>query len=651
MIRAVIAGLALAWLAGCGDNRAPGDAGGDGSPLAACAGDAAAFVRQAYLALDGRRPLGQDEVAVYVDLYRAAAAAGDPPRPTVARAIMSRPEFRERWVDFALAALRVQRTDLQSEAACWGAALRETPDRALAAAVRDGAATGAGDGQPFTMLDLARSAIELDDLTPVWRAELFSMIAHPIPAANVDPVGAELARRDDFGATFDAAYLHRDVVCLGCHTSDASVTDSDDPALDRFWPVAGAAEDTVFAWPLSPDTAARAHAAFRVDGFLDGGALRPWGWAMDCGHFAARVGDDPAGIDAHLGSLAGRRTTALDLEAALGRGFAALRAGAPQRPIADPDTALAWLVTLALTEDVWREVTGTQLTIANYFPRNRASRDLLGGLAATLATSGYSLRTLLAAIVASDYFAVQPPEAMCGASPYGYPAVYDPWTAGDADPARRGNGPGDAVTALDAQTLISALAGALEWPAPPGSARFPDPAEAAFEHGIGAFLRSGEREFRGLDFQARLVWEDQVGACARPAGTAADFIDRLIVAGAAAPGATAGDLASALKDRLIGEPEITDPAERAALVPLIGPLDAPAGGVTAARLRAVCGALLETPQFLLQGIAGRGGARPALTLPGADYAAICGALARDGIGAPGRGVACSEHGLTLAGEP
>src|SRR3954468_9353821 len=69
-------------------------------------------------------------------------------------------------------------------------------------------------------------------------------------------------------------------------------------------------------------------------------------------------------------------------------GFTALRAGAPSGPIADPDTALAWLVTLTLAEDVWRQVTGTPLTIANYFPRNRAARDLLGGLAATLATIG-----------------------------------------------------------------------------------------------------------------------------------------------------------------------------------------------------------------------------------------------------------------------
>ena len=42
--------------------------------------------------------------------------------------------------------------------------------------------------------------------------------------------------------------------------------------------------------------------------------------------------------------------------------------------------------------------------------------------------------------------------------------------------------------------------------------------EFAFQQGIGAFLKNGERGFRGLDFQARLVWEDRFGTCAKPLG-------------------------------------------------------------------------------------------------------------------------------------
>jgi hypothetical protein len=219
-------------VAACGTDHypPPPDAGGSGQPYTACSGDAASFVRQSFLALDGRRPLGQPEVDVYVDLYNAAAAKGADPKETVARAIMARPEYTERWIDVTMDALRVQRSDIQTEAGCWDRPQRTTVDASLAMMVRGQPATGTGDGQPWTMIDLARSALSLDDISPVFRAQLFSMVSHPIPAANVGQVEAELARRADFGETFDSGYLHRDIVCLSCHNSERSVTDSDDPA-------------------------------------------------------------------------------------------------------------------------------------------------------------------------------------------------------------------------------------------------------------------------------------------------------------------------------------------------------------------------------------------------------------------------------------
>ena len=684
--------LGASGCGGCGNDAAP-DAGVDaagGNSFDQCDGDPASFVRQAFLALDGRRPKSQAEVNVYVDLYTAASTLGDDPRDVVARAIMNRPEFADRWTDVVMDALHVQRLDVQAEASCWDDTLRTTPTTALASAVRDQRATGAGDGGSFTMLDLAKSAMLLDDLTPVYRAQLFSMVSHPIPAANVPPIEAELARREDFGGTFDASYLHRDVVCLGCHTSSMSVTDSDDPEIDRHWPVPGAAELAVYG-NANGVGAERAHAAFRVDNFVDAGSSRPWSWSTRCGSFATptSVRDDIADVDGKLASLTGKRSTVYDLEAALGRGFTALRGtGLPgDADISDPDTALAWLVTLKMTEDIWKQATGTSLTIANYFPRNEASSQQLYSLATTYATSGYSLKALLSAIVASDYFNRQPAEAACGASPYIYPAVFDPWVKADADAARRKNGPGDAVTAVDARTLIAATSAALEWSAAPGGQRFPDfgegceqsttcaqlngfcqgsfgaccqtyqnvcvmkgvfpSTEIPFQLGIGTFLRNSERGFRGLDFQARLAWEDRYGSCTRPAWVTQDFIDRLAAAAAVDPTALASDVVAALKDRLVGEPAIGDGPERDALTAIVGALDAPAAGVTAAKLREVCGALVESPQFLLQGIGGRGGDIPKLTPAAAAYDAVCTDLATTGIGVAGRAVTCAPA-VTLA---
>lgn len=696
ILAAAVATLATSVLGAggcsCNGSAATPDAMPDAGPtFDQCDADPAAFVRQAFLALSGRRPRGQAEVDVYVDLYASASELGDAPRDVVARAIMQRPEFTERWVDVVMDALHVQRLDIQTEASCWDDALRTTVTPALAAAVRDQTATQAGDGTTWTMLDLARSALALDDLTPIYRAQLFSMMSHPIPAANVAPVEAELARREDFGATFDAGYLHRDVVCLGCHTSEAAITDNEDPVLDRHWPVPGAPEAAVYGNPMGIP-ADRAHAPFRVDSFVDDGNARPWGWSSRCGSFRtpSQVGDDPAGVDGKLASLTGRRTTVYDLEGALRRGFAALRGTgvANDAPITDPDTALAWLVTLKMTEDVWRQATGTGLTIANYFPRNEASARLLYQLATTFAQRDYSLKALLSAIVASDYFARQAPDAGCG-GPYTYPAVFDPWVTSDPDPDRRGNGPGDAVTAVDARTLVSAAAGALEWTAPPGGARFPDfgegctgsttcqglanacngpfgsccythdvvcnqggvfpSTEVPFQISIGTFLRNSERGFRGLDFQARLAWENRYGACARPGWVPEDFVDRLTAVGAADATALAGDLVAALKDRLIGEPHIADGPERDALAAIVGPLDGPASAVGTDALRRVCGALLESPQFLLQGIAGRGGDRPRLTPATAGYDAVCAELVASGVGVPGRVVTCAGTLALAAG--
>ncbi len=680
--------LLVLIVAACGtDHRKPtGDDDGNDVPFTECDGDAPSFVRQSFLSLAGLRPRSQAEVDVYVDLYNAVEAAGGDPRDTVARAIMERPEFADRWIETFMDAMHVQRIDVQNEASCWDHPMRATVDAGLAMAVRMQAATTAGDGKgAWTMADLASSAIALDDPTPMYRAQLFSMVAHPIPAANVPAKEAELARRADFGETFDSGFLHRDVVCLSCHNSEVSVTDSDDPVMDRHWPVPGLAETAVYGASAGVEVD-RAHAMFRVDGFVSGSA-RPWGWSQDCGEFSTTVGDDIAGVDGKFASLSGRRVTVYNLEQALARGFDKLRGQLPpigmDGAISDPDVALAWLVTLKMTEDVYKRATGTALTIANYFPRNQASSELLYSLATHFTQSGYSLKSLLVAIVSTDYFNRQPPELGCGKGPYTYPDVFDPWVTSDTDPERRFNGPGDAVTAVDARTLVSATRGALDWAAPPAASRFPDygdgceestcsqmqqycnqfnaccnsyqaacvmggvmpSVQVPFERGVGMFLRNSERGFRGLDFQARLVWEDRFGACTRPTWVQTDFIDKIVAAAAADSSATVGDIAAAIKDRIIGESAIVDATEKAAIAGLFGAsIEMPASSVTVATARQFCGALLGTPQFLLQGIAGRGGERPKLTPAEVSYDAICAEVAPR---VTGRTVSCAGGTLTV----
>ena len=692
MRRVKLAALVVALATACGGDDTPPP-----TPLTwdQCDAAADAFVRDATLALLGRRPTSQHEVDAFVALYTAADAAhtADPtlptPRAVVAEALLAGSERGPRWTTHFMDALRVARVDDQSQLGCWSEARRPTIDATLATFVRDNPAEQSA-GASFTMLDLAQSAIAADDPTVIYRAHLYALVGRPLVAANVSAIEAELARRADVGATFDSAYLNRDLVCLGCHNSEASVTDADDPATDRHWPMPGLVDRAVFG-SSNGIAAAVAHAAFRVDGFLDGGGWRPWGMTGQCGSFAppTSVGPDIAGVDGRLASLRGDRLTVRDLDGALARGLTALRGGmlmvGVDNTVADPDAALAYMVATSIVESVWREVVGTPLTIANYFPRNQAARDQLRALTDGFIASNYSLDHLLVAIVDSDFFSRQAPDAACSAAPYSYPAVFDPWVVSDADPTRHGNGPGDAVAPLSARTLLSAAYAALDWPAP-ATESFPideescapldcqdlnascqfgnvccityqvkcegqgDPSlleEMPFQRAIGAFLKLGERGFRGLDFQARLAWEDRFGVCAKPASVLGDdFLDRAVTAGRAAPGATVADVVAVVKDRLTGESAIEPTAEAPALAAVLGiALTTPAANLDVTAVRRLCGVLLSSPQFVLSGIAGRGGPAPTLVVGGDDQAATCARIAA----APPTGwtIAC-EGGLLTA---
>jgi hypothetical protein len=686
--RRVVAAAALAALAGaCGGGADAGTP--DAAPIpgatARCDGTDEAFVRSASLAVLGRRPLSQDEVGVYVGLMDGVRAntrpfvGGVDPREVVVRAMARSPEFVERWAQIVMDALRVQRIDDQSMQTCYGAAVRAADGGELAAAVRDNGPHS--DDGTFTMLDLLRSALRLDDLTPVLRAHLFAMMSRPIPAANVPRVQAELARRDDFGNMFDAAYLHRDIVCLGCHNSEGSVTFSPDPALNRHWAIPGLVEASLYGQSNGIDPA-QAHAVFRYDGFVadpfgGGSGERPWGWSSACGELLPDgLETDPAGIEAHFGPIAGMTPTVYDLEGMLHRGVDKLAQDGgitvgPEGEVLDADTALAWLVAASLSEAVWREVIGSPLTIANYFPRNQAARDVLWRLTSVTARSHFSLEDLLVEIALTPYFNPAPPAAGCGDAPYALANVYNPWVIGEGDPTMRMNSSADGVHPLAARTLWSAAYAALEWStgAHP-HVSFPevplevyyclqggfscsaletycqttgdcctaveycnDPSleaaaseEQVFQRGVGAFLKNGERGFAGLDFQARLVWEQRFGACANP-GPDPDFISGVVTRAQADPGATLRDVVQAIKDRIVGEPDVEDAVERAPIEALFGAtLEAPAPGILELEngARRFCGVLVSSPQFVLGGLpsADRNSA-PRLTPSSAGFDAVC----------------------------
>jgi hypothetical protein len=668
-----------------------------------CNGSDESFVRNAELALIGRRPLGEGETDVYADLLRAVKAkdGGEDvqhARRVVAQAIMQNPEYTARWERHFMEKLRVQRAEEQDMNDCYGDSLRQPDQGALARAVVAAPPGTDVPGGDFTMRDLLRSSIEADDITPVYRGHMFVIVNKPIPAANViDPAAAEIARREDFGATFDSVYLNRDIVCLGCHNSEASTTDREDPAEDRFWPLPGLFEKSIYG--ASNGTAStRAHGFLRYDGGQ--GNEKPWGWSEACGRFSSDVDNDVANIDASFGHIQGLRTSVYDGERALRQGFEKLRTdglvlGAGNE-IADPDVAFAYLTAMNIVDGVWSEVTGNSLVIANYFPRNEASRDVLHLLTEKFIASGFSLKALLEEIVVGPYFDRLPPAAGCGTGPYNMPAVYDPWVISDSDVERRKNGPADGVHALTTRTAAHAAYAALGWTTS-GIQDFPKlgaceqakcsdldfycsnfqaccpqqhdycelhlprpdeqaaQEEEAFQLGTGMFIKNSERGFRGFEFQARLEWENRFGVCRAPGslgGSAVpDFIDGLIQRAAAAPDSTIGDVIVALKERLIADPQLADAGERTAIEAMVGgPVTTKVAQITdlEGTVRRVCGAIMSSPQFLLAGQSAQEAAEPAAALadPAQSFDTVCARVA--GFTLPdGLVVTCAAGSLSI----
>jgi hypothetical protein len=633
-------GSGQAGVSGGSGQAGAGQAGSAGEPAwVACQDSDEALVQRAAVALLGHR-LGYDEARLMVDLVREAerVAPGATPRSgrrALVDALVLRQkgaDFSARWADTLADFFRVPRVDEMSNGKCFGLSLRaEGPD--LAALVRDTPAWPAASDEPFTMRDLFLSALRLDDLSPVAVAQSMAMLNRSFVGANADPEALELARRASFGSWFSGVFLRRDVVCLGCHNGEFSVAYSDNPEKNHHFPIRTDLERSLFGDPTGPaslggfDGAARLAAPFRFAGFavssltvLPENAVKPWGWAKECGAFAppGKVDQALAPVDAMLGAVQGPATSGWDVTASLQRGLKGLRehglAVSPQGLAVNPDESLAYLASLSLVEAIWTETTGGRLTVAHGFSRNAAARDRLQSLTEGFLASGFSLRWLLAGIIDDPIFNPLPPSAGCGGGPAPWPPVLDPWTVANDDPAQRGNGPGDLVAPIPARALVHGAYTVLGWDTlPQAQALFFTTAamqeDREFLVDIGTFQKNPEPGFRGFDAQAALAWELRFGRCPRPAALAGspDAIDRIIAAAQTTPDATLGDALLALKDRLTAERQI-DPDDERTFVeiltekPMATPISALGVDELNNMLRLFCGVLLASPQFRLSGL-------------------------------------------------
>ncbi|MFT5430529.1 MAG: hypothetical protein ACI9OJ_001204 [Myxococcota bacterium] len=681
------------------------------------AGDEA-FVRRLLPVLWGARAESTSEIRVMAKLVEQLGRGG------FVRAMARSPKYREHWRMLLSDWLHVSRSNERANPACYGSPSLDEESTELAEFIRDHAPAGAGFPSDWNMYDLMRSSLLLDDLSPVFRANLFVHLTLDFSTANLE---AARGFRDTRVQDFMATYVGRKSECLVCHSSRQSVTDHADPLFDRTWPVAGWPEEAVFGSPVGrPDADLRPF--FRRRGVVAGfyydedsvskaekaaeveDAFAPWGLSPVCGGFRRpdEVLMDDSLDTAFLVTEADASASIWDLEALVAAGFERLSNGGtlPEDDASDQslvgEDALIWLLAQRLSERVWEEMYGWPLTVSHGFPRVRAQRDRLTELSNAFVGDGYSLISLIV-VAALDPGFNQLPPAQCGAETDAlFDPVFNPWGETDGRVGDIRNTVGDAVTRLGPRALLRTVSAAMGWPMP--VEYFGETAEKAMllQRQMGVFIKPSSAGFRGTSFQLNLAWEQVLGNCDSPVladecpyiplleaahasadapetcplcGEAADelcawddrccgvdwasicpmsctaeitdddeelrtyrqkpqapaappegdFIQRILAVTNAST--TYRQVTIALKDRLLAEPSIADD-EAAVIEDLLGrklsdTLDSEAD----ARLRAVCGVLLASPDFVLAGVqSSQVATTPTYVVPGTDFESRCEAL-------------------------
>lgn len=191
-------GDATADGAGAADADASADGSADAAPLpvgpspSECDAGDLNWSRRAITALLGRKPVGLAEAQAVTDL---AAVAG---RKVAAQTLMQHPDFMPHWSTWLTDELAVNRTGYKRQKPCFDAPLLPKVDADLAIFVRDHQPEVDKFAQPFRLIDLLKSALQLDDLSPIYRAHLFALVAHPLTQCNNPTIEElDLERRAD----------------------------------------------------------------------------------------------------------------------------------------------------------------------------------------------------------------------------------------------------------------------------------------------------------------------------------------------------------------------------------------------------------------------------------------------------------------------
>lgn len=531
------------------------------------AGDEA-YVKRLIPFVQGRRPESIREVRLLTSIIEQLDARGQNGRAIVARGLAQGDEYLERWRTWIYEELRINLAGDRRNDECYNGDISNSgfgESTELAEHIRDNTAEAQFPGGPFYMTDVVYSGLRLDDISTIYRADLFARMSAPLIAGNVSQTELEELRRGNFGSSFEQSYLGRTTECLQCHRTEWSITYSADELHNRHFPVRGLFELAVYGPEAAAALTSRHVAIWRYGNFAypyyqyaptgtyPNGAVPAFGMGPECGGFRlANPGAVPyadlttaAYAPYMLGSYDGVGATIYDMDQVFKQGFDNLREDGLD--LGDDDAVsggegAAYLFAMNLGDRMWIEAMGFPLKVANNFPRNPAQRDVMQHLAETFVSEGFSLRALIEAVASHDYFNQAAPAECETATPYFMPAVFDPFTRDAADPAAQGNGVGDSVHRVGAWPLLDSLARTMWWNKPStfGDDNFGDPTHPAYQltyeipelncggdtpnypciaeptdaqvlRDLGAFLSDSETGFEGIDMVALLRLERDFG--------------------------------------------------------------------------------------------------------------------------------------------
>ncbi|HIA02592.1 MAG TPA: hypothetical protein EYN66_11890, partial [Myxococcales bacterium] len=387
------------------------------------AGDQA-WVKRVIPLLWGRQPSSINEIHVLTEMAQQLG------RDKVLRAMAKAPDYFTRWEFFFKDALDVARLGFSSNPGCYGRSLRPEITVDVAEHVLEHKPDGSPLSPSFTMRDLIHSALLLDDISPIYLANLPANLYRHLDDMHVL---AAIAQRRSRAQSFVYHYLNRRMTCLACHNSEQSVTGHPDPEYDRTWEIPGHYEKAIFGLSHTANIMQLIR-YFRRKGVRGGyyythddagddlkraerfKSIRPWGWDESCGYLLPPdevLEDDVLEWESFFVEESGSSASIWDLEAHMRAGLEKLRKDGVNLNELDVDgqEAFAFLWTLNVADRVWQAAFGKRLTIALFFARNQLQRDTLQSMAQVFTENGYSLVELLVAITTHPYFNGAAPES------------------------------------------------------------------------------------------------------------------------------------------------------------------------------------------------------------------------------------------------